>query len=288
MRMRFVSGCKVGAAATDKAGYTFISALAIIVLVTSLVVGLNALVSGNLKKSARLAARTRVELASESGLDLAKAAILQRISRPATSQHLVSFNGSPIPCRLSETTKTAIQVQDVAGLVDLRIVTDPVFLRLADNTGKFDTNSPSAAKVRELALAGIYPSARDVLIAAGFSMNSAAFLEKYYTLHSGKSKLAREVTPSSLLRVFPEVNSEVGSNMFGSAPSNRTYKVTVSSISSGNIYYRIDETISLDTSRPGYFRTLFRRSSTSPIAGSDNGLSQVQDIQIFGFPACRV
>lgn len=285
--MRFVSGCKAGAASRDKAGYTFISALAIIVLMTSLVVGLNALVSGNLKKSTRLAARTRVELATESGLDLAKAAILQRISRPATSQHLMSFNGSRISCRLSETTKTVIQVQDVAGLVDLRIVTDPVFLRLVDSTGKYSLNSLSAAKVRELALAGIYPSARDVLIAAGFSLNSAAFLEKYYTLHSGKSRLAREVTPSALMRVFPEANSEVGSNLFGSAPSNRTYKVTVSSISGRNIYYRIDETISLDTSRPGFFRTLFRRSSTAPIAGSDIGLSQGQDIQILGFPACR-
>ncbi|MEM9634945.1 MAG: hypothetical protein AAGA50_26685 [Pseudomonadota bacterium] len=209
-----------------KSGYTLIATLGLIVLISSLVVGMNSLVSGTLRKSSNARANLNVDLAVDSALSLSKAIILGNLSRPADDSSRMQFNGTAIRCSVFSDVAVIVKIQDVAGLMDLRFSSDQSISLLISNYSNLTASRSLLSSIRENSNSTRFLTAGDALIASGISPEEADWMSTFSTIHGRNTRLARDVTPPELIAVVSR--GGITSNaLFGANPTNSLFKVEV-------------------------------------------------------------
>jgi hypothetical protein len=194
------------------------------ILISGLVVGLNSLVGGSLRKSTAARESAYSDFALDSSLEIGHAIILGNITLSATEPSRIVFNGSPIICNFDKDFASVLRIQDVAGLVDLRLAPDEVLTPLLQAFLKQNVTRALLVTIRENAQSGGFISADDVLIASGLTAEEAEWVSAYSTIHGRNHRLARDVTPIELQSLL-EIGGAGTSQIFGASPTNATYKI---------------------------------------------------------------
>lgn len=197
------------------------------ILLSSLIIGLNSLVSGTIRKSA--AAKENLETGNtlDSAMDIGKAIILGNVSLSTQNSSKIVFRGEPIGCSEGGGNAVAhIEIQDVAGLVDLRFASDQL---LAKIVGRYnDGRAPQAqiALIQENARSQKFKSAEDVLRAAGIPSERADDIAALTTIHGRTARLARNVVPNELLAIIDQ-QLPSDQTLFGASPTNSVFRLKV-------------------------------------------------------------
>ncbi|WP_156510657.1 hypothetical protein [Labrenzia sp. OB1] len=241
-----------------RSGYTLVTTLGLMILISGLVVGLNTLVSGSIRNSAASRANLSADLALDSSLELGQAIILGNITLSATDKARVPFDGAPIACTLGAEFASILKIQDVAGLVDLRFSSDELLTVLLREFTPQDATHSLLTRIRENANSGRFLSAEDVLLTSGIQPDSAEWIGAYSTVHGRDHRLARDVTPKELVALMASAGQDNAGN-FGASPSNATFKLeTFSKSQSGRDAYS-SSLYSFDYSNGLAFTRLFEK-----------------------------
>lgn len=207
-----------------KSGYTLITTLGLMILLSGLVVGMNSLVSGSLRKSGAVRNAANADFAAESALELSKAIVLGNITLSVLDERRVKFNGTPLVCSFASDFNAVLKIEDVAGLVDLRFSSDQLLSSMLRGTVAANVSNALISEIRKNANSGEFVTSNDVLLASGLSKDDAERAGSLSTIHGRHSRLARDVTAPELAKIVSVAGVE-GSRVFGSSPSNKTFKV---------------------------------------------------------------
>lgn len=231
------------------------------ILLSALVVGMNSIVSGTLRKSSAVRNAAHADFAAESALELGKAIVLGNITLPTLDENRVKFDGTPIACELAPEFRTILKITDVAGLVDLRFSSDLVLSTLLRGTTSTIASNAMLKNIRTKAASGAYVAAIDVLIAAGLPPLEAAKAAEFSTIHGRGFRLARDVTPSALAAMV-SVGGTAANGVFGASPTNKVFKLEVETKTPGKMLVQSNALISYEPSGRSHFRIQFEKRSS--------------------------
>lgn len=238
------------------------------ILLSGLVVGMNSLVSGSLRKSGAFRNAANADFAAGSAFELSKAVVLGNITLPAMDERRVKFNGLPLSCGYASDFKTILKIVDVAGLVDLRFSSDQLLSLMLRGTINPSVSNALIIEIRKNAKSGEFISSTDVFLASGLSRTDAERAAALSTVHGRHSRLARDVTPQDLARIV-SVGGVDGSRVFGSSPSNKTFKVKAVTEVPGKTFVISQSVIALENSGGVRFRRVFERKVQRRLSGHE-------------------